>query len=346
MKRNEQEANSMIRGEWGYNDAMRRLKIIPLVLLAACVALLVACSQKPQETSQSVQSAQPVQPTPSAPQRYHMVGKVVSVNPADHAAVIDHEAIPGFMGAMTMSYPIAPSEDLSKLGPGDEITADVVATGDGFHIEHIVVTKKGAPGKSTGDFHVPEPGDKVPDFALTNQDGKPIRLSSFKGDVLMVTFVYTQCPFPDYCPLVSRNFANIYAATQKDPALAAKVRLLTISFDPKHDTPEVLRKYAATFRQITGRVPFDRWEFATASPKEMDKITNYFGMSIGTDQGQIVHSMSTSVISPDGKIYKWYDENGWKPADLVQDTSAALSGSETNAPAQARAQTPKPLGSS
>lgn len=336
----------MIRETWGKGGAMRHLRIMSLVLLAVCAASLAACSHKPQETSQPVQSAEPVQPTPNAPQRYHLVGKVVSVNPADHAAVIDHEAIPGFMGAMTMSYPIAPSEDLSKLGPGDAITADVVVTGDGFHLEHIVVTKKGPPGKSTSEFHVPEQGDKVPDFALTNQYGKPIHLSSYKGDVLLVTFVYTQCPFPDYCPLVSRNFADIYATTQKDPALSAKVRLLTISFDPAHDTPEVLRKYAAGFRKITGRVPFDRWEFATASPKEMDKITNYFGVSIGTDQGQIVHSMSTSVISPEGKIYKWYDENGWKPADLVQDASAALSGSDANAPAQARAQTSKPLGSS
>jgi protein SCO1/2 len=336
----------MIREKLAKSRSTRRLGMILLVLAAASVTSMAACSQKPRESSEPVQSAQPVQPTPSAPQRYHLVGKIVSVNPADHAAVIDHEAIPGFMGAMTMSYPIAPSEDLSKLGPGDEITADVVATGDGFHVEHIVVTKKGPPGKSTNEFHVPEPGDNVPDFALTNEYGKPIHLRAYKGDVLLVTFIYTQCPFPDYCPLVSRNFAHVYAATQKDPALAAKVRLLTISFDPKHDTPEVLRKYAATFRNITGRVPFDRWEFATASPKEMDKITNYFGMSVGTDQGQIVHSMSTSVISPEGKIYKWYDENSWNPADLVQEASAALAGSEANARAQAHEPASKPLGSS
>jgi protein SCO1/2 len=328
------------------SGSKQRIGMIPFVLAAAFVASMAACSQKPSQSSEPVQSAQPVQPTPSAPQHYHLVGKIVSVNPADHAAVIDHEAIPGFMGAMTMSYPIAPSEDLSKLGPGDEITADVVATGDGFHLEHIVVTKKGAPGKSTSEFHVPEPGDNVPDFALTDEYGKSIHLRSYKGDVLLVTFIYTQCPFPNYCPLVSRNFAHVYAATQKDPALAAKVRLLTISFDPKHDTPEVLRKYAATFRDITGRVPFDRWEFATASPKEMDKITNYFGMSIGTDQGQIVHSMSTSVISPDGKIYKWYDENGWDPADLVQEASSAIAGGDANARAQAHEPASKPLGSS
>ena len=322
---------------------MRPAGIVPLVLLTAFVILLAACSQKPQETSQPVQPAQSAQP---AQQRYHLVGKIVSVNPNDHAAVIDHQAIPGFMGAMTMSYPIAPSEDLSKIGAGDEITADVVTTADGFLIENIVVTKKGANSKPTTELHIPRPGDAVPNFALTNQDGKPILLSSYKGDVLLVTFVYTQCPFPDYCPLVSRNFAKIYAATQKDPTISTKVRLLTISFDPTRDTPEVLRKYAATFRQITGRVPFDRWEFATASPKEMDKITNFFGMSIGTDQGQIVHSMSTSVISPEGRIYKWYDENGWAPADLVQDANEVLQGGDANSATQAHAQPGKVLGPS
>jgi protein SCO1 len=337
------EGIAMIQEGCKKGGRTRPTGIAPLVLLTAFVILLTACSQKPQETSQPVQPAQSAQP---AQQRYHLVGKIVSVNPNDHAAVIDHQAIPGFMGAMTMSYPIAPSEDLSKIGAGDEITADVVTTADGFHIENIVVTKKGANSKPTTELHIPRQGDRVPNFALTNQDGKPILLSSYKGDVLLVTFVYTQCPFPDYCPLVSRNFAKIYAATQKDPAISTKVRLLTISFDPAHDTPEVLRKYAATFRQITGRVPFDRWEFATASPKEMDKITNFFGMSIGTDQGQIVHSMSTSVISPEGRIYKWYDENGWAPADLVQDANEVLQGGDANSATQAHAQPGKVLGPS
>ena len=316
---------------------IRSLALLPVIAL-----VLAACSQKPQETSQLAP------PTPGAEQeqRYHLVGKIVTVNAADHAAVIDHQAIPGFMGAMTMSYPIAPSEDLSKVGPGDEITADVVTSAGGFHLEHIVVTKKAAPGKSTGELHVPQPGDAVPNFALTDQDGRRIHLSSYKGDVLLVTFIYTQCPFPNYCPLVSRNFAHVYAETQKNPALSSKIRLLTISFDPKHDTPKVLRQYGETFQEITGRKPFDRWEFATASPKDLDTITNFFGMSYGTDHGQIVHSMSTSVISPDGKIYKWYDDSDWKPAELLQEASTALQGSDAGASGQVHAQTSRPSGSS
>ena len=86
---------------------------------------------------------------------------------------------------------------------------------------------------------------------------------------------------------------------------------------------------------ITGRIPFDRWEFAMASPKETDKITNYFGMSSARDQGQIVHSMSTSVISPEGKIYKWYDENGWNPRRSSTGCKRGPLGKRSKARAQA-----------
>ena len=167
--------------------------------------------------------------------RFHLVGKVVAVDTKGSSVIVDHQAIPGFMDAMTMAYPVRDVRILAPLTVGDEITADVVVAADGAYLENIVVTKKGTGGKGQAPTseHEPTPGEKVPDFALTNQDGKRIHLSSFQGHVLLVTFVYTRCPFPTFCPLVSRNFAEVYAQTRKNPALARKIRLLTISFTPR-----------------------------------------------------------------------------------------------------------------
>ena len=127
-------------------------------------------------------------------------------------------------------------------------------------------------------------------------------MDSFRGKVTLVTFIYTRCPFPDYCPLVSNNFAQIYAAARSNPALFSKLRLMSISFDPTNDTPKVLRAYGKTFEKTTGGEPFGHWQFATAAPKELEKITNFFGVLYDPSQKDIVHSLSTSVIGPQGKF--------------------------------------------
>jgi protein SCO1/2 len=265
---------------------------------------------------------------PSAAQqqakRYHLVGKVVSIDKDQLSVVVNGQEIVGFMSAMTMPYSVHDAKTLAPLGPGDEITADIVVDDQGAFLENIVVTKKGDGKGPTGATYAPKPGDSVPDFALINQDGKKIRLSSYQGDVLLVTFIYTRCPFPDFCPLVSRNFSKIYASLKKDPAAGPKVRLLSVSFDPAHDTPEALRKYADTFRATTGGDPYDRWQFAVIPQKNLVEVANFFGLYYEPDAGgQIVHSLSTTVIGPDGKVYKWYSDNDWKPDDLIADAAQA-----------------------
>jgi protein SCO1 len=293
----------------------RRLAHAALALVVVFSVLgLAACKQKQQQ-----------QQDPNA-KRFHLVGKVVAVDARGSSVVVDHQAIPGFMDAMTMAYPVRDVKILAPLTVGDEITADVVVTSDGAYLENIVVTKKGAgdKGGSPSTDHEPTPGEKVPDFAFTNQDGKRIHLSSFEGHVLLVTFVYTRCPFPTFCPLVSRNFAQVYAQTRKNPALDSKVRLLTISFDPQHDTPKVLRAYGGSFRDVAGAIPFDRWQFAVPSQADLRKIADYFGLFFTSNGGQIVHSLSTTVISPEGTVYKWYEDNQWSPSDLVADATAVL----------------------
>jgi protein SCO1/2 len=290
-----------------------------LILLAGMSYGIAGCS-KPAPTAAPAATA-------DQSKRYHLVGKVVSIDQQQASVMVDGQEITGFMSAMTMPYPVHDAKALAALTPGDEITADVVVAPDGAYLENIVVTKKAGSSSTAqpaGSLHTPQPGDKVPDFALVNQDGKRIHLSSFHGNVLLVTFIYTRCPFPDFCPYVSKNFAQIYAALRKNPALQSKIQLLSVSFDPAYDTPAVLRKYGQTFRQTTGGDPFDRWEFAAVPATELPKVADFFGLDYSSEAGKIVHSLSTTVISPEGTVYKWYEDNDWKAADLLTDAAQAL----------------------
>jgi protein SCO1/2 len=298
----------------------RPSRVALLVCVAFCALFAAACGSR----------------SASGGKRYHLTGKVLSVAKEEGSANVDADAIPGFMGAMAMPYPIPDEKALAGLSPGDEISADVVVTGDGkYHLENVVVTRKGdgvsEAAAPASNLHEPQPGEKVPDFTLVNQDGKTIHLDSFKGKVTLITFIYTQCPFADYCPLVSKNFAQIYKAMRAKPELYAGVRLLSVSFDPAHDTPAVLRKYGSTFDATTGGNPFSRWEFATAPAKDLEKIAQFFGVFYDTSQKVIVHSLSTSVISPQGTIYKWYSGNEWTPSDLLDDASQALNSAKPGA---------------
>ncbi len=287
-----------------------RIRTAFAIFLAAIALVPAACSKKAEAPK-------------AQPRRYQLVGKVVSTDKDQASVMVDGKEIVGFMSAMTMAYPVRDGKALTALGPGDEITADVVVADDGAYLENIVVTKKGDGKGPTGTSNPPKVGDKVPDFAMVNQDGKRIHLREYQGDVLLVTFIYTRCPFPDYCPLVSRNFSKIYASLRKDPSLGPRIRLLSVSFDPDHDTPAVLRQYAETFRATTGGNPFARWQFAAVPPKELVNVANFFGLYFSVQGDQIVHSMSTTVISPDGTVFKWYQDNNWMPADLIQDATQA-----------------------
>jgi protein SCO1/2 len=173
-------------------------------------------------------------------------------------------------------------------------------------------------------MHIPEEGEEVPDFHLVNQDGKKISFDRYRTKVLLITFIYTRCPFPDFCPRITQKFAEVNRQLDADKALGPQTHLISISFDPEHDTPKVLRAYGI---QALGGEPatkFVHWEFATASPKDLPKLADFFGLTIQPDSGLITHSLSTAVIGPDGKISKWYHGSDWEPATLVQDAANAL----------------------
>jgi protein SCO1/2 len=255
---------------------------------------------------------------------YKLRGKVVATDAAKGEATLNHEAIPGFMDAMTMPYKLKDPSILSELHPGDVITADVLVSADpnaGYLVDHIVVVAQGrADYKPAVSYHVPAPGDATPDFKLRNQDGRAIHLGQFKGKALLVTFIYTRCPSPDFCPRVTRNFAAVEKELAGNPAVYAKTHLLCVSFDPEHDTPDRLRAYGATYIGSDAKNAFAHWDFAVPEKPVLLEMAKFFDLGMTSDaEGTITHTLSTTLIGPDGKVVRFYPGNEWTAEQIVAD---------------------------
>jgi len=293
-----------------------------IFLVCALLAFSLACNR-----GQPTENATPtnVNSGSLAAKRYTLKGKVISVDENAGSANIAGEAIPGFMDAMIMPYTFKPPATINKLQPGDSITADVVVDGDKYWLENVKVTAH-SPASSenpTAAVHIPQPGDEVPDFKLVNQDGKNISLHQYRGQILLLTLIYTRCPFPDYCPRVTHEFSSIDQEVRTDPVRYGKTHLLSISFDPAHDTPKILRTYGFSCANSKDPAVFARWEFAAIPQFERPEFADYFALAYKEEGGLITHSLSTAVISPVGKILMWYHGADWQASDLLQDIASA-----------------------
>jgi protein SCO1/2 len=263
---------------------------------------------------------------------YHLRGKVVSTDAAKGEVTLNHEAIPGFMDAMTMPYKLKDASILSELHPGDVITADVLVSQDpdaDVLLDHIVVVAQGKPDyRPIVIYHVPAWGDAVPDFKLRNQDGRLIHLGQFRGKALVITFIYTRCPSPNFCPWVTRNFASLDKQLAANPALYAKTHLLSVTFDPEHDTPARLRAYGATYIGSDAKTAFAHWDFAVPERQVLAEMAKFFdlGMTENADS-TITHTLSTTLIGPDGKVVRFYPGNEWTPEQVLADAKLATGAS-------------------
>jgi protein SCO1/2 len=289
-----------------------------IILISICTLLtLAACNH--QKSAQET--------TAQGSKRYAFKGKIISVDKNIGSANIENEDIPGFMAPMVMPYSFKPAGLINSLQPGDSITADVVVDKGEYWIENVKVIGHSQPpaGQPTASVHIPQPGDDVPDFRLINQSGKNISLHQYRGETLLLTLIYTRCPFPDFCPRVSHEFAAIDRQILADPARYGKTHLLSISFDPTHDTPKILRSYGLDCAGSKDPATFRHWEFTAIPESELPKFANYFAFTYKEEDGIITHSLSTAVIAPDGKIFRWYHGADWQASDLLKDVAAVHS---------------------
>lgn len=258
----------------------------------------------------------------SSERRYEMKGKVVAVDRTASKVTIAHEEIAGYMGAMVMPFTMKDNWAIGVLVPGDEVQATLVIDGASSWLEDPFITKESTatPGADkTEGLRELQPGDEVPDFTLVNQDGKRIHLREYRGKVLLLTFIYTRCPLPDYCTLMSSNFAELNKELGKDSGLYSQTHLLSVSFDPDYDTPKVLKSYGSAYTEKYTEETFDHWEFASGTKIEVKNVAEFFGLRYWQETDQIIHSLRTAIINRDGKVLKVYRGNEWKPAELLGD---------------------------
>ena len=149
-------------------------------------------------------------------------------------------------------------------------------------------------------------GDEVPNYTLRNQDDREIRIHNYRGKALLLTFIYTRCPVPEYCTLMSNNFAQVDRELGKDPELYAKTHLLSISIDPAYDTPQVLRSYGAAHTERYQNETFAHWEFATGTTRSGEGDRGVFWSNVFPGEGRNHSGLRTVIVNPDGKVAKIY----------------------------------------
>lgn len=260
---------------------------------------------------------------------YEVKGVLKEIRASGWKALIDHEDIPGYMEAMTMLLDVKDTNDLAKVRPGDLIQFRMLVTESDGWIDRI---RKNGTNSAPASTNAPAPkasnlkfaevkqvevGDMLPDCILTNQAGRQIRLSDFRGKALAFTFIFTRCPFPVYCPRMNNNLSK----AQKELASwkgDTNWHLISISFDPEYDTPERLSKYATTYRYNP-----EHWSFATGNLDDIRGLGESFGLMFYKNKGTIEHNVRTVVINPGGRVQRIFPGNDWSADELVTEVKRA-----------------------
>ncbi|HET7218587.1 MAG TPA: SCO family protein [Vicinamibacterales bacterium] len=263
----------------------------------------------------------------SRARKYELRGQVLAVDQARGEITVKHEDIQGFMPGMTMPFRVADAAALTSAKPGDLIRATLVIEDAAGHLENITITGHApladVPPRPRIDLL--QPGEPVPDVTLIDSAGAAHALSEWRGNALAVTFIYTRCPVPNFCPLMDRHFADAQRTMLSDPGFASQAHLLSISFDPAHDTPAVLAAHA----KKVGADP-RVWTLLTGDRRDVEAFASRFGVSIVPDEAnapEIVHNLRTAVIDPRGRLVKIFNGSEWTPGELLDALRASKDGS-------------------
>jgi protein SCO1/2 len=263
-------------------------------------------------------------PAEPPPKHYELQGQIIAVKPEQQEVLVKHGDIPGFMPAMTMPYKVKSPSLLEGKRPGDLITA-TLEVGE-LQASLTAINKTGtAPiddpnaGPEITASDLVKEGEPVPDKVLVDQDKAPRLISSLRGHRVALTFMYTRCPLPDFCPRMDKNFQQVQDAIKKTPQLA-DVHLMSVTLDPEFDTPAVLKKHAQGLKADSAV-----WHFVTGDRDELAGFAKSFGIIVepATPTSALVHSLRTAVIDPEGRLVKAYSGNMWTPAELIADLKAA-----------------------
>jgi len=280
--------------------------------------LVGACSPK---------ATGPVSPPSSQPnsgslsRTYYVRGIVRGQIGEDNSVTIEHEDIPGFMPSMTMPFALKDRKEWTGMSVGDAVEFKLTLTDSDSWIEKVnridpskvhlpkSMIAKGAT-ESAERLHE---GDSLPSFNLVDQNGRPLTREQLAGKSAVITFIFTRCPIPNFCPLMTKNFGQLQSEITADPTLKGHVQLLSISFDPEHDTPQTLTQYGQAFTR-----DLDTWRFATGSIEEVNRLTSAFSVYVKAEGGTISHGLCTALVSPEGIVEKIWRGNGWENAEILE----------------------------
>jgi protein SCO1/2 len=282
-----------------------------IVLLLCLAVLAAACTGKPDR------------------REYTLQGQVLAVTGDRHQATINHEEVKGFMGAMTMPYSVHDPKQLEGITPGDLINAKLVVLSNDAYLTDVKRVGQAplpqapveAPAASSG-FELLKPGEAVPAGKFVDQDGRRRGFSSFTGSTVLITFIYTRCPMPTFCPLMDQHFVAIQKRLNDDPAMKRRVHLVSVSFDPLVDTPPVLKAHAKKLG-----ADLKTWTFLTGDRDDIDQFASRFGVSVArapNDQRDITHNLRTAIVDAGGKLVKVYIGNEWTPDQALADVKAVV----------------------
>jgi protein SCO1/2 len=299
---------------------VRILLLFPAAMLLVCA---VSCDRAADRLPVTAKAA-----ASTNQQVFQVKGIVISVKPREKAVEIKHEEIPGYMPAMTMPFDVRDTNELAGLEPGDSVSFRMIVTDTEGWIDQI--RKVGPPSTNgpptTGNFRLVRDvdplniGDRLPEYHFTNQFGQAFSTADFKGRALAITFLFTRCPFPAFCPLMANDFSETQQRLIALPAGATNWHLLTVSFDPEFDKPAVLKAYAERYRYDP-----ERWTFATGDLVEITAIAEQLGLNFWHDEtGSISHNLRTAVIDASGRVQKIFNGNTWKTDELVAEMVQAM----------------------
>jgi protein SCO1/2 len=248
-------------------------------------------------------------------------GLVLRVDRPADIVTISHDPFPGFMDAMAMPFDLKGSARAAKLSPGDRVKFRLSMKSGRSWVDRVEVVSAapvdaGLQNTPAAPVLVPV-GAAMPDFELTDQAGQAVSLAALKGKVVAVTFIYSRCPLPDYCPRMIENFKAL--RQRFEPRMNRDLVLLTVSFDPRYDTPEVLTKYASA-----QRAGGPGWHFLTGDPKRIERVCNAFGIQYWAEEGLITHSLQTAVIDRDGRLAATVEGKDFTPQQLGDLVGAVL----------------------
>jgi len=279
------------------------------LLLVACF-LFLSCSRKEEKAIDLV--------------TFPLKGEVVAIDTSKMRVTVDHEEIPDYMMAMTMPFKVRKKDLLTQLEVGDTIQAVLAVSRTESWLEDITVVGKGEPPdlkltEGTLLARIFKTGERVPDDPLTNQDQQKIRFTDFNGKAVALTFIYTRCPLPDFCILMSNHFAKLQKLLKRNRSLDGQWHLITVSFDPKFDTPKVLKNYGKSYG-----ADFSTWDFVVADEQTIYKLADGFGLTLADDDGLIAHNLRTALLDTEGRLVKVINGNEWTPEELVSELKALM----------------------